>query len=150
MGCKIFPYTFMHGGQARPYRTHQRFTYPLQLPSISFLSKHPSCLTLMSSGWGWSCRLWKGLVGLTISLFMSMNAQARSTGSLRPSALPYVNKFIKLSELPLSATPYSIAPLALADGLWSLIFFFYYYFFLIQEKRKGHLWMITQAAIIKC
>ena len=39
-----------------------------------------------------------------ILLFMSMNAQARSTGSLRPLSLPYMNEFIKISELPLSKT----------------------------------------------
>ena len=33
---------------------------------------------------------------------MSMNAQVRPTSSLRPSALPYVNEFIKLLDLPLS------------------------------------------------
>ena len=75
-----------------------------------------------------------------ISSFMLMNAQARSRGSLRPSTLPYVNEFIKLSELPLLTAPYSIAPSAPADGLWSLIcsFFLLLYLF-IQEKRKGYL-----------
>ena len=73
-----------------------------------------------------------------ISLFMLMNAQARSRGSLRPSALPYVNEFIKLSELPLSTAPYSIAPSALADGFWSLICsFFIIIIFIYSGKKKG-------------
>ncbi|KAL0012053.1 hypothetical protein SO802_007161 [Lithocarpus litseifolius] len=44
------------------------------------------------------------------------NAQARLSSSSGSSALPYMNEFIKLPKLPLSAAPYSIAPSALADG----------------------------------
>lgn len=49
-----------------------------------------------------SRRPYGGTVGFMISSFMLMNAQARSTGLLGPSALPYVNDFIKLLELPFS------------------------------------------------
>ena len=42
-------------------------------------------------------------VGLEVEpSFMSMNAQLRPTNSLGLSALPYVNEFIKLLDLPLS------------------------------------------------
>ena len=72
-----------------------------------------------------------------ISSFMLMNAQARSRGLLRPSALPYVNEFIRLLGLPLLAVPYSIALLALADGVWSLICNFFIFFYLFREKERG-------------
>ena len=84
-----------------------------------------------------------------ITLFM-MNVQARSTSSLGPSALPHVNEFIKFLELLLLAAPYSIAPLALTDGLWSLTCSFFIIFCLFEKKKGGHLLMIPRAAIIKC
>ena len=66
------------------------------------------------------------------------NAQARSPGSSGSLALPYMNEFIKLSELPLSTAPYSIAPSALADGFWSLICsFFIIIIFIYSGKKKG-------------
>ena len=79
-----------------------------------------------------------------------MNAQARSSGSLGPSALPYVNQFIKFSKLLLSTAPYSIASSALVDGLWSLTCSFFIIFCLFEKKKGGHLLMIPRAAIIKC
>ena len=67
-----------------------------------------------------------------------MKAQARSLGSSRLSALLHVNKFTKLSKLPLSTAPYSIAPSALADGFWSLICsFFIIIIFIYSGKKKG-------------
>ena len=38
MGHKIFPYMLMRGSQVRPCQLHQRFAYPLQLPSVNFIS----------------------------------------------------------------------------------------------------------------
>ena len=61
---KIFPYMLMRVGQARPCQTHQRFYYPLQLPSVGFLpsSTHSnrrlyvfdsSKVTLLALRWGY-------------------------------------------------------------------------------------------------
>ena len=67
-----------------------------------------------------------------------MKAQARSLGLSRLSALLHVNKLTKLSELPLSIAPYSMASSALADGLWSMIFsFFTIIFCLFRKKERG-------------
>ena len=68
---------------------------------------------------------------------MPMNTQVRPTSSLGSSALPYVNEFIRLLGLPLLAVPYSIALLALADGVWSLICNFFIIFYLFREKERG-------------
>ena len=68
---------------------------------------------------------------------MPMNTQVRPTSSLGSSALPYVNEFIRLLGLPLLAVPYSIALLALADGVWSLICNFFIFFYLFREKERG-------------
>ena len=68
---------------------------------------------------------------------MPMNTQVRPTSSLGSSALPYVNEFIRLLGLPLLVVPYSIAPLALADGVWSLICNFFIIFYLFREKERG-------------
>ena len=94
----MYSYILMREGQARSCQTRQRFTYPLQLPFINFLS-HP-CILVIS----FRCRWPQGsAIGLEVEpSFMSMNAQVRPTSSLRPSALPYVNEFIKLLDLPLS------------------------------------------------
>ena len=64
-------------------------------------------------------------------------SQARLTGLLGPSILPYVNDFIKLSKLPLSVAPYSIAPSNLVDWLWSLVCSFLSFFFVYSGKTKG-------------
>ena len=101
----MFPYIFMHGGQARPCQTHQRFTFPLQLPSVNFLScMHPGRLiqvlypsTLLCPSTSSS---YLGTVGFMVLLFIK--AQARSLVSSGPSALLHVNEFINLSKLPLS------------------------------------------------
>ena len=76
------------------------------------------------------------------------SAQARSLGSLGLSALL---RDYQTSRITLSVVPYSIAPSALADGLSSLIcsFFIFIIIFVYSGKRKGHLWMIARAAIIK-
>ena len=68
---------------------------------------------------------------------MPMNTQVRPTSSLGSSALPYVNEFIKLLGLPLLAVPYSIALLALADGVWSLICNFFIFFIYLGKKKGG-------------
>ena len=68
-------------------------------------------------------------------------------GSLRPSSLPYVNEFVKLSELPSSTTPYSIASSALVNGLWSLIcsFFIIIIFCLFWKWERGiYGWFLEQ------
>ena len=66
------------------------------------------------------------------------SAQARSLGSLGLSALL---RDYQTSRITLSVVPYSIAPSALADGLWSLIcsFFIFIIIFVYSGKRKGHL-----------
>ena len=117
----MFPYIQIRGGQVRPCWTRHKFLSPREFPSVSFLSRHLGCLTQMSSGWRWSRWLWKGLVGLTILLFSSLNAQygwqvlwGRRLHLTWISLTPFL-------ELPLSIASYSMAPLVLADGLWSLI-----------------------------
>ena len=59
-------------------------------------------------------------------------------------------RLIFFSKLPFLAAPYSMAPSALTDGLWSLICNFFILCIFFQEKGKGHLLMIPRAAIIKC
>ena len=79
-------------------------------PSKVYLSPSASFHQFLISSAFWSSHLRRsrrpegGTVSFMILLFMSMNAQARSTGSLRPLSLPYMNEFIKISELPLSKT----------------------------------------------
>ena len=124
----------MHGGQARPCQIRQWFIYPFQLPSISFLSCLCILVVLFKSR---TCQPYGGTIGFMVSLFIK--AQARSSSLSRPSALLHVNEFINLSELPLSAAPYSIASLALANGLWSTIcnFFTIIIFCLFRKKERG-------------
>ena len=75
---------------------------------------------------------------LTLSYHLAMNAQVRLTSLLGPSPLPNINEFINTSKLPLSATPYSIAPSASANRLWSSICsFFFIFIFIFFRKRKG-------------
>ena len=95
---KMFPYMLMRGGQARPCQTSQRFTYPLQLLLVSFLS-HLCILVVL-----WRCCWFQGAaVNLEVDpSFMFMNAQVMPTSSSRPLVLSYVNDFTKLFELPLS------------------------------------------------
>ena len=76
-----------------------------------------------------------------------IKASARSLGSLGLSALLHVNEFINLSELPLSAAPYSISSSALADRLWSMIcsFFTIIIFSLFKKKERGiYRWSLKQ------
>ena len=73
---------------------------------------------------------WGGTVNFMIL------SQARLTGLLGPSILPYVNDFIKLSKLPLSVAPYSIAPSNLVDWLWSLVCSFLSFFFCLFRKNE--------------
>ena len=95
----MFSYIFRRGGQARPCQTRQRFTFPLQLPSVSFLScMHPGRLIQVSYPSTSSSYL--GTVDFMVLLFIK--AQARSLVSSGPSALLHVNEFINLSKLPLS------------------------------------------------
>ena len=67
--------------------------------------------------------------------------QVRLTSSLGLSLLPNMEDFINTAKLPLSSAPYSIALLASANGLWSLIhsslFSTIYYYFLFIWKKKG-------------
>ena len=72
-----------------------------------------------------------------IVIFVSLNAPQKLTGSLGPSASLYVDEFILLPKLPLSAAPYSMALSALANGLWSLICNFFL-IFIYSEKRGAH------------
>ena len=130
----MFPYIFMRRGQVRLCQTCQRFIYPLRLLSVNFLS----CLCILVVLF--KCRTHQPCaetVGFMVSLFIK--AQARSSSLSRPSALLHVNEFINLSELPLSAAPYSIASLALANGLWSTIcnFFTIIIFCLFRKKERG-------------
>ena len=64
------------------------------------------------------------------------------TGSLRPMTLSHVNEFNTFFKLPLSAAPYSLAPSALADRIWSLICSFLF----VQEKVCSL--MVPRVAII--
>ena len=38
VGHKIFPHMPMRGGQVKPHQLRQGFAYPLQLPSVNFIS----------------------------------------------------------------------------------------------------------------
>ena len=74
----------------------------------------------------------------------------RLTSSLGPSLLPNMDDFIKTTKLPLSPTPYSIAPSASANELWSSIYsyFFYLLLFLFIRKKRGHLWMFLEQPLL--
>ena len=67
---KIFPYMLMRGGQVRPCQPRQRFTYPLLLPFINFLSRLyilvVSFRCLLTSRC--NCQLWGGTVNFILSL----------------------------------------------------------------------------------
>ena len=39
VGHKIFPHMPMHGGQVKSHQLRQGFAYPLQLPSVNFISR---------------------------------------------------------------------------------------------------------------
>ena len=55
--------------------------------------------------------------------------------------------FINTAKLPLSSAPYSIALLASANGLWSLIHsslfstIYYYFLFILKKKKKKKAFM---------
>ena len=134
----MFSYMLVRGGQARPCQTRQRFTYPFQLPPVSFLS----CLCILVVSW--KCHWFQGAaVGLKMDpSFTFMNTQVMPTNSLGPLVLPYVNNFTKLFELPLSAASYSITLSTLADGLWSLICNFFIIFY--SGKKKGYLLIVPE------
>ena len=94
----MFTYILMRGGQARPCQTRQRFTYPLQLPSVSsltclciFQSSHSGVLDLKEqpSALRWNHRLY--------DIVIYVYECTRSTGSLRPSALPQVYQAFKIT-----------------------------------------------------
>ena len=112
-------YTHIRGGQVRPRWTRQR---PLSFRQL------PCRLTKMSS----SVKM--ELSTYDIVAFISLNAQLDLTGSLGPLASSYTDEFILLPKLLLSVVPYSIAPSALADKLWSLICIFSV-IFIRSEKR---------------
>ena len=143
----MFPYIFMRGDQARLCQIRQRFTYPLQLSSDSFLSR--LCILVVSFKCCRTRQPWDGTISFMVLSFM--NAQARSSGSSRPSALPHVNEFIKFLELLLLAAPYSIAPLALTDGLWSLTCSFFFIIFCLfrkKKKEKGIYWWFLEQPLL--
>ena len=83
-----------------------------------------------------------------------MNVQVKLTSSLRPSLWSNMDDLIKSTKLPLSSAPYSIAPSALANGLWSSIrsslSFLLFIIILSIWKKRGHLWVISWAAFIYC
>ena len=82
-----------------------------------------------------------------------MTAQVRLTSSLELSHLPNTDNFINTTNLPLSAAPYSIAPLTTANRLWSSIhssFLLFIIIFLFIRKKRGHLWAIPWVPFIKC
>ena len=83
-----------------------------------------------------------------------MNVQVKLTSSLRPSLWSNMDDLIKSTKLPLSSAPYSIAPSALANGLWSSIrsslSFLLFITILSIWKKRGHLWVISWAAFIYC
>lgn len=112
-------YTHICGGQVRPCWTCQR---PFSLHQL------PCRLTQMSL----SVEMESSAYDIVV--FISLNAQLKLTGSLGPSASSYTDEFILLPKLPLSAAPYSIAPSALADKLWSLICIFSFIFI---RSEKG-------------
>ena len=69
-----------------------------------------------------------------------MTAQVRLTSSLELSHLPNTDNFINTTNLPLSAAPYSIAPLTTANRLWSSIhssFLLFIIIIIFIWKREG-------------
>ena len=101
----------------------------------------PCCLTQTSSG------IVMESLAFDIVVFVFLNAQQKLTGSLGPLASSNMDEY-NLPKLPLSTAPYSMAPLALADGLWSLICTFSIIF--ILSEKTGCSLMVPWAAIIKC
>ena len=121
---------------------HQR-----HIPSIysSRLVQVFIVLKVQPSAFKWNRWLYSIVVRLWI-------VQVRLTSSLGLSLLPNMDDFIKTKKLPLSSAPYSIAPSASTNGLWSSIrssFLLFIIIFCLSKKRDGiYGWFLKQPLLI--
>ena len=88
----------------------------------------------------YSCRLKQMSLSIEMKLLaygiiisIPMYAQVKLTSLLGPVSFLICKRVYSLLELPLSAAPYSMAPLALADGSWSLICSFSIIFYSLEK-----------------
>ena len=73
------------------------------------------------------------LLAYGIIISIPMYAQVKLTSLLGPVGFLICKQVYSLLELPLSTAPYSMAPLALADGSWSLICSFSIIFYSLEK-----------------
>ena len=108
----MFPYIFMRGGQARPRQIHQKFTYLLQLPSISILVHLCILVVLFQASLISRCTRWPW--GETVGfMVLFMGAQAMSSGLLGSSALPWVYQTLRITLITTNASTSMTV-----DGSW--------------------------------